>query len=348
MNTMRSMVLTARHRMAMRQYPMPVIRRPDEVLLRINTVGVCGSDVHYYLDGRIGSQVVKYPFAVGHECAGTVVTVGRGVRSLRPGDRVAVEPAVSCGTCDQCQAGRPHTCRKLLFLGCPGQLAGALAEYMVMPARCCVKIPKNMTMDQAALAEPLSIGLYAADLSGAGPGSIIAILGAGPIGLCTMLAAQARGVKKIYVTDRRTYRCTAASHAGASWTGNPDRTDIVKSIGRREPHLLDAVFECCGQQAAIDQAVDLLKPGGILVLVGIPAVDRISLNIDQARRKELVVQNVRRQNHCFEPAIAKLASGRIDADFMITHHFDLAHSQSAFNLVADYRNGVLKAMIEID
>ena len=344
---MKTFVLTALRAMEMREVPTPTIQKDTDVLLRLKAVGVCGSDVHYYKTGRIGSQVVQYPFAVGHECAAVVEAVGAGVTRVRPGDRVAIEPAISCGACDQCVAGRPHTCRKLLFLGCPGQIPGCLSEFMVMPQACCFPIPAALTLERAVLTEPLSIGVYAVKLSGLTGGARIGILGLGPIGLSVLLPAKAHGVAAIYATDKLDYRLEAARKAGATWAVNPDREDAVKAIADREPLLLDFVFECCGEQAALDQAVDLLKPGGKLMLIGIPTVDRLAFTIDQARRKELCIQNVRRQNHCVQPALDLLTSGRIGADFMITHRFPFDRTQEAFDLVERYGDGVIKALIEM-
>ncbi|MDA0576461.1 MAG: alcohol dehydrogenase catalytic domain-containing protein, partial [Verrucomicrobia bacterium] len=153
-----------------------------DVLLRVGAVGVCGSDVHYYMRGRICSQVVTYPYRVGHEFAGTVVAVGPAVRRIQVGDRVAVDPAMSCGNCDQCLAGRAHTCRSLRFLGCPGQADGCLAEFIVMPEECCYPLREGTTLEQGALVEPLSIGIYAVRLAGAVRGAHVGILGCGPIG----------------------------------------------------------------------------------------------------------------------------------------------------------------------
>lgn len=343
---MKAFVLTGIRSMEMREVPMPRLEQDTDVLLRLAAVGVCGSDVHYYVTGRIGSQIVQYPFTVGHECAAIVERVGKAVRRVKPGDRVAIEPGISCGVCDQCRAGRQHTCRTLKFLGCPGQIPGCLSEFMVMPEACCYPIPASMTIDQAVISEPLSIGVYAVKLSGMGPGARIGILGAGPIGLSVLLPAQAQGAV-VYVTDKLEYRRATAARAGAAWAGNPDREDVVAAIAGREPQLLDIVFECCGEQAAVDQAVDLLKPGGKLMMIGIPTVDRISLVIDKARRKELCFQNVRRQNHCVQPALDLLASGRAKADFMITHHVPFSETQAAFDLVDHYRDGVIKAVIDM-
>lgn len=344
---MKAMVLTGIRKMEMRDVPDPKIARDTDVLLKITAVGVCGSDVHYYTTGRIGTQVVQYPFTVGHECAAVVAQVGKAVTRVRPGDRVAVEPAMSCGACDQCRVGRPHTCRKLRFLGCPGQAEGSLSEFIVMPQECCLPIPATMTTEQAVVSEPLSIGFYAVKLAGPVAGAAVGILGCGPIGLSVLLPARAQNARTVYVTDKIDARLGVARRAGADWTGNPDHGDIVQAITACEPLLLDVVLECCGQQEAIDQAVDLLKPGGKLLLIGIPTQDRISFVIDRMRRKELCVQNVRRQNHCVQPALDMLASGAVKVDFMITHRFPLAQTQAAFDLVDEYRDGVIKALIEL-
>lgn len=345
---MKAMVLTGIRKMELHEVADPVIQKPNDVLLKLASIGVCGSDVHYYATGRIGSQVVKYPFTVGHECSAIVVKTGPAAKKVKVGDRVAVEPAMSCWECDQCKAGRPHTCRKLRFLGCPGQAEGCLSEYIVMPEECCFPVPASMSFDRAALVEPLSIGYYGVKQSLPMPDAAIGIFGAGPIGLSVLLPARSLGARKIYVTDKIDSRLNVARKAGADWTGNPDRQDIVADISQAEPLLLDVVFECCGEQSAIDQAVDLLKPGGKLMLIGIPTVDRIAITIDKTRRKELCLQNVRRQNHCVPPALDLLLSGRIKADFMITHHFPFERTPEAFDLVEQYQDGVVKAMIHME
>jgi L-iditol 2-dehydrogenase len=344
---MKTVVLTGIRQMEMREAPKPEIGKDTDVLLKVESVGVCGSDVHYYVSGRIGGQVVSYPFRVGHEFAATVTAVGRKVKRVKVGDRVAVEPAMSCGKCDQCRSGRRHTCRKLRFLGCPGQAEGCLAEYVVMPQECCYPVKKKTTFDQAALAEPLSIGIYAVRLAAPLKIERMAILGSGCIGLSVLLAARNQGIKKIYVTDRIDVRLAAARKAGATWTGNPYGEDVVSAISEREPLLLDAVFECCGQQEALDQAVRMLKPGGKLLIVGIPETERISFPIDTIRHREICIQNVRRQNECVQPAVDLIEGGKIKVDFMVTHRFPLERAKEAFELVANYRDGVVKAMINL-
>lgn len=332
--------------MKMMEVPLPAIENDTDVLIRMKTLGVCGSDIHYYVSGKIGSQVVQYPFAVGHEGAGQVEAIGKGVSSVKPGDRIAIEPAMPCWNCDQCNAGRPHTCRNLKFLGCPGQAEGSLSEYIVMPETSCIKIPDAMSYDEAAISEPLAIGVYAVKQSIPLEGTKIGILGFGPIGMSVLLPALAMGAREIYVTDKIDERLQIARDTGARFTANPDKEDVVKKIAAEVPELLDVVFECCGQQEAIDNAVDLLKPGGKLMVIGIPEFERWTFPVDKSRHKELCIQNVRRQNEALQPALDLMSEGKVSVDAMATHRFKFEDSKEAFDLVAAYKDGVMKAMID--
>jgi len=342
------MMLTGIRQMEMREVANPVLLNDNDVRIKLKTLGVCGSDIHYYVSGKIGDQVVQYPFTVGHECAGEVEEVGKGVSRVRPGDRIAIEPAMPCWECDQCRAGRPHTCRKLRFLGCPGQAEGSLSEYIVMPESSCYKIPDHMSYDEAVISEPLAIGLYAVKQSIPMQGARVGILGFGPIGMSVMLPALALGASEVYVTDKIDERLRVARENGAALTANPDREDVVERISGKVPELLDVVFECCGQQDALDNAVDLLKPGGKLMIIGIPEFERWSIPVDKARRKELCIQNVRRQNETVQPALDMMASGKLSVQAMATHRFPFEKSKEAFDLVAAYGDGVMKAMIDFD
>ena len=343
---MRAAVLTGPGKIEVRDWPKPEIRDKTDVLLRVRMVGICGSDLHYFSEERVGDTVMHYPVVLGHECAAVVEETGRGVKHLKPGDRVAVEPAVSCGSCDQCRAGRANTCLALSFLGHPKERSGALAEFVVMPEENCYPLSERMTFAQATLAEPLSIALHAANLAGGLKDRTIAILGSGPIGLSVGLVALGEGAAAIYMTDKVKARLqVAAEEAGARWTGNPLEADIVKEILEKVPGGMDIVFECCGQQDALDQAVELLKPGGTLVLVGIPLEDRVSFAISRLRRRELRLQNVRRQNRCVGPALRMIEDGRIKVDFMATHMFRLDEAQKAFDTALHYRDGIIKALV---
>ena len=343
---MKAMKLTAQRQMQMQEVPCPSLSRDTDVLIKMARVGVCGSDVHYFAEGGIGSQRVEYPWTVGHEGAGTVVEVGAAVTRVKPGDRIALDPAQPCGVCDQCLGGRPHTCRHLNFLGCPGQVEGCLAEYLILPERSSYPLPDTMSFEEAAIVEPLSIGLYAISLSVPMKGAKIGILGAGPIGLSVLLPAKFQGAERVYMTDKIEARLTLAGKAGADWVGNPETDDVVADIARREPELLDVVFECSGEQEAMDQGVQLLKPGGKLMLIGIPgAANRVSFDINQLRRKEICIQNVRRQNDFVQKAIDMIARKEIDVNIMVTHRFAFDRTQEAFEMVTNYQDGVVKAMV---
>jgi len=343
---MKAVFLTDIRQMSLQKAPDPVIEKDDQVLLKIEKVGVCGSDVHYYETGRIGSQIVKYPYRVGHECAATVVEVGSSVSRTRVGDRVAVDPAIVCHKCDQCRSGRENTCRNLGFLGTPGQADGCLCEYIVMPGESVFPMPDKMTFEQAVLCEPYAIGIYSVKQALLPKKADIAILGAGPIGLSCLCAAQIQGVGNIYVTDKIDHRVQVAQQVGTRWVANPDKKNIVQEIMEMNPLGLDAVFECAGEQEAIDQALDMMKPGGKIVLVGIPRFDRINFQIDLLRRREVTVINIRRQNGCTQEAVDLVGSGKSDLDFMVTHRFPMERAQEAFELVGGYRDGVIKAIIE--
>lgn len=343
---MKSMVLTGLRQMEMVEVPMPTIEKDTDVLIRMDRVGVCGSDIHYYVSGKIGSQVVRYPFVVGHEGGGIVAEVGSAVTTVRPGDAIAIEPAMPCWECDQCKAGRPNTCRNLRFLGTPGQGEGCLSEYIVMPETSCFPLPEGMNTDDGALSEPLTIGMYAVLRSIPMENARVGILGFGPIGMSVFLPAKAKGAEAIYVTDKLGGRLELAAKLGAALTGNPDEEDVVAKIKEKEPLLLDVAFECCGQQDAIENAIDLLKPGGKLIMVGIPEFERWSLRVDELRHKEITICNIRRQNGALETTLEMMHNHVIDGRKMITHRFPFEKTKEAYDLVAAYGDGVMKAMIE--
>ena len=344
---MKAIVLTSLRQMELMDVPEPSIEKETDVLLKIEKVGICGSDVHYYDTGRIGEQIVEYPFIIGHECSATVKGLGSSVTRVKVGDEVAVDPAASCHKCDQCIQGRENTCHTVRFLGAPGQGGGCLCEYLVMPQECCFGTNGKITLEQGALCEPLSIGVYAVKRANLPKDADVAILGAGPIGLSCLLKARAENVRACYMTEKIDARIEAARKGGATWVGNPNKQDVVKEILLQQPAGMDVVFECAGQQETIDQALEMLKPGGRLVLIGSPRTERVSFDIDRLRRKEITITNIRRQNKCTQKAIDLIASGKINADFMITHRFGLEQTKKAFDLVAGYRDGVIKAMINV-
>ncbi len=327
--------------------PVPKIHASGDVRIRVKTVGVCGSDVHYYTTGRIGDQIVEFPWVVGHEMAGIIDETGPDISPLKKGDRIALDPSIPCGKCDQCKLGRFHTCRDQRFLGCPGQIEGCLAEYIVIPGDSCYPIPDGLSFEEAVLSEPLSIGMYAVHLSGIRKGMRAAVFGAGPIGLSVLLSLKAKGIETVYCVEPLAYRRDMALQQGASRTLSPDEADDkLLKIKQNKPEF-DCIFECCGEQRAIDQAMELCTPGGDLMIVGIPEFDRYAFDAHIARRRELNFRNVRRQNNFVQPALDAIASGSIQPQDMATHHFSLNEVKDAFDLIEGYKDGVLKAIIHM-
>jgi L-iditol 2-dehydrogenase len=342
---MKAVVQTGVRSVEYRDWPEPVLERGDDVLLRTAVAGLCGSDLHYFVTDNVGGDRVVYPAVAGHECSAVVEAIGRSVTRVKPGDRVAVEPAISCGTCDQCRAGRFNTCRTVGFLGHPGEKDGCFGELFVMPERNCLPLPAGITMVEAMLAEPLSIALHALNLAGPRGLGTIAVLGTGPIGLCLVMLASAPGTAEIYATDRSDARAAAALRAGAVWCSNPEREDVAREMLARRPLGFDTVFEISGDPAAADQAVQLVKPGGMIVQVGIPLQERIGLTYRTLRRKEIVIQHVRRQNRCLEAALDLIAGHRLEVAWLATHAYPPDRAQEAFVTAADRRDGVLKASL---
>lgn len=345
---MKQVLLTGIKEMKLVETPEPEISGAGEVKIKLTSIGVCGSDIHYYAEGKIGSQVVKYPFPVGHECAGIITEVGTNVKNLKTGDLVVVDPSVHCGECDQCLSGRPHTCRNNKFLGCPGQIDGCLGEYLVMPDFTCFPVSGKLNSEQAALIEPLSIGVYAVNLANIEHANVsVGIFGAGPIGLSVQMKLLADGITNITMVEPLEYRLKKAGEIGAAYLINPDIENVESKVKQKEKLLLDIVFEASGEQAAVTNAVKILKPGGKLVLVGIPPDAKYTFNMDLMRRKELCLINVRRQNHCVEEAIDLVVTGKVDVEKMVSHNFSLEETDVAFDIVEGYKDGVIKAMINL-
>jgi len=344
---MRQAYLTAPGRFEVREVADPVEIGPNDVLVRLKAIGVCGSDRHYFTEGRIGSQVVEYPFTVGHECAGVVERVGRAVGRVGVGDRVVVDPAMPCGECEWCRGGRENVCPHMRFLGCPGQVEGALKELLVMPERCLFHLPDSLSFDDGVVIEPAAICAYAVKQSRLDAAETVAVLGCGPIGLLTLACARASGRRRAFASDLVAERIEAAKRLGADVSLNPNDGDIVETIlEATDGRGVDVVYECAGKQETLDQAMRIAAPGGRISIIGIPSTLRVELIPDMTRRKELLLINVRRQNGMVERTIELAASGAVPVRDLVTHHFPLERVAEAFDLVVTYRDGVLKAIIE--
>jgi L-iditol 2-dehydrogenase len=329
------------------QAPVPV-PGPGEVLLKIASVGICGSDVHYYLEGRIGHQIVSDPIIMGHEFSAFIAGIGEGVTGFEEGQLVTVEPGISCGKCEHCIHGHPNLCPDVRFCGTP-PINGVFADYSVMPAENCYHLPPGFSADDAAMLEPLGVAIHTIDLAKLKPGSTVAILGAGPIGLLCAAVARVAGASGIYMTEPLAYRRKFASQYSATAVFDPDTQDVVTEINKAtQGRGVDIAIEAAGASGTPQQGASICRPGGKLILAGIPAEDSLSLNASTIRRKGLTIKLVRRMKHTYPRAIRLVETAMIDLKPLITHSFSLEDLPEAFEMVAGYRDGVVKAVVRIN
>jgi len=325
--------------------PMPW-PRAGEVLIELTAVGICGSDLHYFRHGRIGPQTLTFPQILGHEPAGIVAALGRGVRGLREGQRVAVEPGIACGRCRPCRDGRPNLCYRMRFLGGPG-VPGAFQQYLVMPAECAVPLPSRIDDALASATEPLGVALHALRLVGLKPGEPVGIIGAGPVGLSVLALARAAGGKVVAISDPRAARRAVARRLGAARTVEPAAfVDVVRdATGGRGA---DVVFECSGAPTAVDVSVAASDRGARVALVGINEVDTLGVDPHAWRVRELQVVQVRRSRHTLTPVLKQLAKtdlGLVRAGFF-SDTVGLGGVQAAFEQLDDAAAPAVKILVD--
>ena len=310
----------------------------DEVLVRVTAVGICGSDLHWVEGGGIGDAQLDRPLVLGHEFGG-VIEAG-----ARAGQRVAVDPAVPCLRCDFCLDGHPNLCEHVRFAGHAEQ-DGALREYMAWPARCLFPVPDAFTDGDAAMLEPLGVAIHAVDLGKVETGMTVGVFGAGPIGLLIMQVARAAGATRVLVTDPLAHRREAARSLGADAVFAVDEGREAAAVWEAtRGRGVDVAFEAANEAPAAEAAVDAVRPGGRVVLTGIPEGDRTCLRASTARRKGLTVKWTRRMKHVYGRAIDLVRDGRVDVRTVVSHHFPLDEAEQAFE-VARRREG-LKVIIE--
>ena len=344
---MKAVYLIARKKIVIEEIPEPKITRDDDVLVRVRSVGICGSDIHYYLEGRIGNQVIQDRIILGHEAAGDVVDTGCAVTRFRPGDKVAIEPGISCGRCEQCLKGKPNLCPNVLFFGTP-PVDGALREFIVMPQTHLFPLPQEFSYNEGVLSEPLAIGLYGVKLAGMSVGDEVAIVGAGPIGLSVLFSVKMAGAKRIFVSDLYQPRLEMAEKLGADRLVLASDEDIVKVV-KQETNTrgVDISFEAAGKQETFKQSASVARIGGKAVIYGIPAEDKIEFDASVVRRKELQIINVRRSAHTTKLALDMIKNSSLPFVKLVTHTFNIEDTEEALKLVAEYRDGVIKAVIQL-
>jgi len=344
--TMKAIRLYAPRDMRLEDIPSPE-PGPGEVLIRVRAVGICGSDVHYYVDGHIGDTRPSFPFVLGHEFAGEIAALGPGVEGLPVGTRVAVDPAIPCGHCEVCLEGNPNCCPDVRFPATP-PVPGVLSEWYVHPAHLCTPLPDALDFSDGVMLEPLGIVIHALTLAKIRPGDTVAVLGAGPIGLLILQLALNSGTSAVYLTEPVAARRALAAELGATavydpGAGNPAEWLLEQTNGRG----VDVAIEAAWGEEAVGQAVQMARHAGRVVLVGIPRRDSVTFSASVSRRKGLTILASRRAKHVYPRAIALVERGVVDVRTLVTHRFPLERAAEAFELVASLQDGVVKAIIEV-
>lgn len=303
---------------------------PQDVRIRMKAVGICGSDVHYLKTLRCSDFVVEEPMVIGHECAGIVEEVGSEVKTLVPGDRVALEPGICCWRCDHCKEGRYNLCPDIKFFATP-PVHGSLANQVVHPANLCFKLPDNVSLEEGAMCEPLSVGVYACRRASVGPETHVLVMGAGPIGLVTLLAARAFGAPKIVIVDVDDYRLLAAKQLGADATVKvstnvQDVSVDVQQIQRAMGANIDVTFDCAGFSKTMSTALGATRSGGKVCLVGMGHPE-MTIPLTAAGAREVDIIGVFRYRNTWPLCLEFLSSGKIDVKPLITHRFGFSEQE---------------------
>lgn len=352
-----AVVLRSVNDMSIEEYPFPRIG-PHDCLIQMKAVGICGSDVHYWQHGRIGEYILQEPMVIGHESAGVVVAVGTNVTSLKAGDRVALEPGVPCSRCQFCIADKYNLCPDIEFFATP-PIHGSLARFVRHPARFCFRLPDSMTLEEGALCEPLSVGVYACEQKvRVRPGQTICVFGSGPIGIICALVAKSMGASTVIVCDILDGRLQLASKCVDGIVTLNSQGMCAQDLATRLCELnggekVDACVDCCGAEPAVQAAILATQNGGVVCLVGMGCA-HMNLPILNASSREVEIQGVFRYRHTYPKCIELMHSKQIDACKLITHRFAFT-SQSVIEAFETCKRGQgldgtpsVKCMINID
>ena len=343
---MKVAIMTDIQKMDFEERPIPQ-PKDDEVLVKLDYVGICGSDLHYYETGAIGDYVVKPPFVLGHEPGGVVVEVGKDVKHLQVGDRVALEPGKTCGQCEFCKEGKYNLCPDVVFFATPA-VVGVFQEYVVAEAHIFLRLPDYVSTLEGALIEPLAVGFHAAIQGDAHLGQKAVVMGAGCIGLVSMMALKARGVSEVYVVDVMDKRLEKAMELGATGVINGAKEDVVAKVkeltGGRGT---DVVIETAGAEVTSRQAILMARKGSTIVFVGYSRTGEVTLPMSIALDKELTFKTVFRYRHIYPMAIQAVADGKINLKGIVTDEFPLDEADKAMEFSMNNKADIVKAVIKI-
>ena len=345
-NTMKTAIMTEIGKMAFEQRPIPE-PKANEVLVKIENVGICGSDIHYYEQGRIGNYIVNFPFVLGHESGGEVVKVGKDVTHLKVGDKVALEPGKTCGHCEFCRRGLYNLCPDVVFFATP-PVDGVFQEYVAHEADLCFKLPDNMDTVEGALIEPLAVGMHAAMQGGAHTGQTAVVMGSGCIGLVSLLALKYQGVSRVIVVDVMDNRLAKAKELGADFVINGMKQDTVAEIMKLTGGKgVDLVIETAGTDITAQQAVHVCRKAATVVLVGYTKSGNVTLPLGVALDKELTFKTIFRYRHLYPLCIEAVSSGKINVKGIVTNTFELDDIQNAMDMSIAEKANIVKSVVHI-
>ena len=343
---MKVAVMNGIGKMGFEERPIPV-PKDDEVLVKLEYVGICGSDLHYYESGAIGDYVVKPPFVLGHEPGGIIVEVGKNVTHLRPGDRVALEPGKTCGHCEFCKTGRYNLCPDVVFFATP-PVDGVFQEYVAHEAALCFKLPDNVSTLEGALIEPLAVGFHAALQGDAHLGQTVVVMGSRCIGLVSMMALKARGVSRVFVVDVMEKRLQKAMELGADGVINGSSEDVLQKMEKLTGGRgADLIIETAGSEITASQAIRIAKKGAVIVLVGYSRTGEMTLPMSLALDKELTFKTVFRYRNIYPLAIDAVASGKVNLKGIVTDIFPFSCVQEAMDASVSRKADIVKAVIQV-
>jgi 2-desacetyl-2-hydroxyethyl bacteriochlorophyllide A dehydrogenase len=327
---------------------MPQERDPGhgEITVKVRAIGICGSDLHWYLDGRIGEVPAHYPRVPGHEPAGEVIAVGKGVAHFAVGDRVVLEPNLTCGHCEYCLKGQHNNCIHNVFMGgC--QADGMLREYVTLPASNATRFPKAFEYAKATLAEPLAVMMHMLELVDIHMGDTVCVTGAGPIGMLAAATAKAAGASRVFIADKLAYRLKIAHQMGADVTIDTTAEKLVDTVlESTRGRGVDKVLECAGAAETVNAGIRMARPGGTVMMIGILSELYPKIDVHSAMGKELRLQTLKRSNHRSQEALDMISSGRVPTA-LLTHSLPLEQTPKAFDMMAHYTDGVGKVVVEI-
>lgn len=343
---MKVAVLAGIGKIVIEERPIPV-PKDNEVLVKIKHVGICGSDLHYYENGRIGDFIVSNPLILGHESSGIIVEKGKNVTNVDIGDTVALEPGHTCGKCEYCKSGKYNLCPDVIFMATP-PVDGAFAEYVAFPADMAFKLPDDMDTMEGALIEPLAVAFHAVKQGDAHIGQTAAILGTGCIGLVTLMTLKAIGISEIYTTEIVPKRMKKAQELGAYKSFDDNATDIVEEImNQTNGKGVDLVFETAGSSVTARQTVELVKRGGTIVMVGLASDNSIPFDFNKLITKEASIKTVFRYRNLYPAAISAVAAGIIPIKEIVTDVFKFQDIVSAIKYSSENRVNSVKGVIEL-